>query len=405
MKKFLPLFLLSVCLYSPSSAQSCLADGITFETQADIDNFQSENPGCVTIEGNVLIKGDEISDLSGLSVLTGIDGRLRFYSLTALENMQGLNNLTYVGGDLDIYTWPGKTTSLISLSGLDNIETVGGDLLITGNDKIATLEGLNGLITVEGNINISGNILLANFNGLDSLTEIGADCWIGENPQLENLEGIESLHSIGGYLELYENGSLQSLDGLSGLHTIGSTLKINNNDELESLSGMEGLNSIGSYLEIYGNDVLVSIDSMKYLDPATITSLYIGYNTKLSMCALENICQYIATTNATVDIEENATGCENEASVEDACASNSNVYDIWDSGILFPNPAIEEEPVRIISRNRVSEISIYTITGSYFHAYKEINNFEIVLPGLPSGQYIIKVENKDTHGFYHLIVK
>ena len=50
----------------------CLPEGITFTTQEEIDNFQSNYPGCNEIEGDVEINGDDITNLNGLNVLTSM---------------------------------------------------------------------------------------------------------------------------------------------------------------------------------------------------------------------------------------------------------------------------------------------------------------------------------------------
>ena len=57
-------------------SQPCLPEGITFTTQAQIDSFQINHPGCTEIEGNVEIKGDNITNLSGLNVLRNIGTKL-----------------------------------------------------------------------------------------------------------------------------------------------------------------------------------------------------------------------------------------------------------------------------------------------------------------------------------------
>lgn len=78
MKKiFVILITLHISLFSIHlTAQPCLPDGITFTTQAVIDNFQTNYPGCTEIEGFVIINGNDITNLSGLSVLTSIGGYL-----------------------------------------------------------------------------------------------------------------------------------------------------------------------------------------------------------------------------------------------------------------------------------------------------------------------------------------
>ena len=60
-------------------SQGCLPEGITFTTQAQIDSFQINYPGCTEIEGDVEIYGywEDITNLSSLNVLTSIGRNLR----------------------------------------------------------------------------------------------------------------------------------------------------------------------------------------------------------------------------------------------------------------------------------------------------------------------------------------
>jgi len=67
------LLVLTLCQFTVLS-QSCLPDGITFSTQAEIDDFQTNYPGCTEIEGDVIINGSNITNLNGLSVVTSIGG-------------------------------------------------------------------------------------------------------------------------------------------------------------------------------------------------------------------------------------------------------------------------------------------------------------------------------------------
>ncbi len=76
-----------------TSSQPCLPEGITFTTQAQIDCFQVNYPGCTEIEGNVTISGSDITNLNGLSVVTSIGGDLYIYYNDALTSLTGLNNI------------------------------------------------------------------------------------------------------------------------------------------------------------------------------------------------------------------------------------------------------------------------------------------------------------------------
>ena len=71
-------FLVIALLLIPLTAitQPCLPEGITFTTQAQIDSFQTNHPNCTEIEGDVIIGGDDITNLDGLNVLTAVGGFL-----------------------------------------------------------------------------------------------------------------------------------------------------------------------------------------------------------------------------------------------------------------------------------------------------------------------------------------
>ena len=64
-KKILLISILAFAIFWEVPAQSCLPNGYTFNTQAKIDNFSSTYPDCTQIEGDVLIEGDDISNLNG----------------------------------------------------------------------------------------------------------------------------------------------------------------------------------------------------------------------------------------------------------------------------------------------------------------------------------------------------
>ncbi len=102
MKKFY-VFLFAFFAINVANAQGCLPEGIKFETQAQIDNFKANHPGCTEIEGNVEIHDTgfgDISNLNGLSILNSIGGYLSIYGNTILTSLSGLNNLTFIGGSL-----------------------------------------------------------------------------------------------------------------------------------------------------------------------------------------------------------------------------------------------------------------------------------------------------------------
>jgi S-formylglutathione hydrolase FrmB len=119
---------------------SCLLEGITFTTQEQIDNFQTNYPECTEIEGDVHIDGESISNLSGLNVLTSIGGFLAIIN-TNLPNLEGLENLIFVGGDLRIGIafngWGVPNPILADISALQNLTSIGQNLRMGSNPVLS----------------------------------------------------------------------------------------------------------------------------------------------------------------------------------------------------------------------------------------------------------------------------
>ena len=83
-------------------------------------------------------------DIAALSGCTEITGNLTIDDST-LTSLTGLNNLTSVGGNLEII-W---NNFLTSLTGLDNLTSVGGNLTISVNHHLISLSALTNLTTVS----------------------------------------------------------------------------------------------------------------------------------------------------------------------------------------------------------------------------------------------------------------
>ena len=101
MKKLVILLIALVAINS-AMAQGCLPEGITFTTQEEIDNFQTNYPGCMEIEGDVTIidYGNDISSLNGLNILSAIGGDLTIIWCQSLNTLSGLDNLSSIEGTL-----------------------------------------------------------------------------------------------------------------------------------------------------------------------------------------------------------------------------------------------------------------------------------------------------------------
>ncbi len=353
MRKLTLIIALVAVIYSNVSAQGCLPEGIKFTKQSEIDNFQTNYPGCTEVEGYLQVQGDEITNLNGLSVLTSIGGILHFYTCTALPDMSGLENLTAIGGNLDIYVWPSVTTSMTSLTGLDNLVSVGGALIVQSTDKLTNLTGLGSLTTIGGDIIIAGNEILTDLSGLDNLSSIGGDIDIGGNSAMTSVAGLEHLTTVGGAIVFFENEALISLTGIANIEA-------------------------------------ATIDDF----------IRISYNSSLSDCAVQSICDYIALPGTTVDFYKNAPGCNTLEEVEEACVSLGIERIAFDDQLLIhPNPVSGYATLQFegISSEKLS-ICIFNTTGICLKTQEFITTspgqqqFALNLADLPVGIYFCRIQ-------------
>ena len=342
-------FVICLLLLLPQSiiAQSCLPEGLVLPTQEEIDNFQTNNPGCTVIEGDVWIRGD-IDNLNGLNVLTAIEGYLWINStdlinLTGLENIQsiggylsidnnhsligieGLTSLISIGGYLSIY----HNSKQTSLTGLGNDISLGGSLEIGANDSLTSLIGLNNIISIGGNITIRKNYALTNLVGLENVTAVNGNLSIHGNYSLSSLTGLENLTEISGHLavgvyssileELWGNPSLVSLSGLNNLLSIGGSLSIQGNSKLDNIIGISNLTTMNGDLNIAFNDSLTSLIGLDNITEGLLSNLYIHDNLSLSNCEIQFICDYLAAPQGTINIYNNDSGCGNPPEVASSC--------------------------------------------------------------------------------------
>lgn len=176
--------------------EACLELDINliFSSQEEIDNFPSNCTTCDVINGNVIIEGDDISNLDGLSVIEEIQGNLM------------------IGGNMG-------NPNLLNLSGMDNLSIIGGSFTIENN---ASLTSINGIVADENQSALN----------MSSLEEVGGSLVIINNESLVDLVGLE-LNSINGDLIIEGNESLGSLEGLDGLDSESiMNLYISNNPML-----------------------------------------------------------------------------------------------------------------------------------------------------------------------------
>lgn len=263
--------------------QSCLPNGITFYTQAEVDQFPIDHPGCTAIEGEVVVVGSEVANLDGLLGVKTIGGQLFITSAYGLGSLHGLDSLAGVGGNLWLINsnlsdlgnlqslqtvggeiWLGNNFQMTSLSGLEKLATVGGNLRLTGNEKLASLDSMNHLSSVGGNIEISGNLVLNSLTGLESVANYHGSISIVNNAALTDLHGLENMVQLGGDAIIENNAALASLNGLNNLSSVGGNLSIQSNSALTDLTALLAISGAGQ-LHVVNNPGLADLSGLDNL--------------------------------------------------------------------------------------------------------------------------------------------
>ena len=321
----------------------CPTGNVTLYSQAQVDAFGVNWPNCENLGVNLEISGNSITDLSALSNLVSIEGSLNIEfntsltSLAGLENLNSLQSLNIYGNtdltnliglgslsSVDWSIWIYNNDVLVSLVGLENLSSVGESFKIEANDVLASLTGLGNLGSVGYSLTITDNQALNSLTSLQNLSSVG-DLVIHNNTALTSLIGLGNLSSIGEGVQISNNSGLTSLAGLEGISSLNASFVINNNDGLTSLAGLENLNWLQQYLEIYLNDGLTSLEGLESLISVG-EGLFINGNSNLSVCNALAVCQYLQSYDPTwqsIEIINNASGCDSEEEVILACAEVS----------------------------------------------------------------------------------
>jgi len=441
MKKLILTVVTTLVFITLSYSQSCLPDGITFSTQEQIDNFQINYPDCKEIEGDVLIEGNDISNLIGLNVLTSFGGDLNFNFCDLLTNLTGLDNVTSIGGHLSIRNNVALTSqkgldnvtsigegltiktnvALRSLSGLENVTSIGGSINIYDNDLLKSLTGLEGLISFGGSIDIYNNAALTSLSGLDNVTSIWQSIEIYYNPALISLAGLGNLTSIKSLYIVYNNNltsltdlysvdsirenlvirdniALNNLTGLDNVTSIGGYLKIEDNKALTSLSELSSVTTLGGHLFIRNNVALTSLTGLDNIDAGTIDFLFIHDNISLSTCEVKSVCDYLGIPNEVIEIYDNSTGCNSQEEVEEACTVSVDENTFSTSLIIKPNPFTTTTTIEYqLDQPTEITITIFNHLGKQvelIRQYQQQGKQQVVwnAVGLPAGMYFFTLK-------------
>ena len=284
------ILVLGVLFSTLGFGQQCLPGGITFYSQYEIDDFSINYPGCTEIEGSISI-GTGVDNLQGLSQITSIGGDLGIHFNENLTDLSDLNNLNAIGG-LSV----SENTQLVSFNGLENLSSFSGNVWISGNPMLSDLSAISNLTTnditwmdIELNAslatcdldficnfvsnNSSSINIYDNAPGCNSLSEVATGCGIcllydltlTTQEEVDNFPiNYPNCTELLGSLTI-EASSITNLDSLSQITSIVENLTIQNNDFLTSLSGLNNLTYVGYSFSCNDNVLLTNFTGLENL--------------------------------------------------------------------------------------------------------------------------------------------
>jgi len=292
--------------------------------------------------------------------LTAVQGPFEIRNCPLLENLNGLNNITYAGNDaLDGFILR-DLPLLNDLTALSNLDSVTGEFTIRTCDIITNLNGLDGFTKAKGSVIIRDNILL------------------------------------------------QSLDGLSGLNYIGETLELVGNIQLSNISALSNVNTIIGGVEggvfIMDNTILSDLTGLGNNTTTIGSNLDLVNNGSLTICSVPSICNYLNNppAGAIITINTNLTGCNSEIEILANCDfslidENSHTSPKY---TVYPNPANDYLIIQSITNSEFS-VELYSVNNSPVMHFAKSTQYLLDISSLPSGIHLIKCT--DQYGSFKLI--
>ena len=345
---------------------------------------------------------ENLSDLAnleriGFSLNVHNNDKLSF--LGGFENLYDLNHLMVTNNDSLVSLEPfpnllelegsllfGDNPLLESLSGLDQITHIGGSLELVNNDQLISLEGLGSLKIVDENIVLEGN---ENFESLEPtiLDEIVVErIEILNNQSLNDLIALSNIQGIEQEL-IINNNAITDLDEFNGLEYINGGFSILYNSNLTNLDGLSNVLYISdSPIALVGNTELNDISGIENIEPLTISNIFIEDNPNLSTCHVNSICGYFGAGNFG-SVVSNAPGCNTSDEILDACFTES-IYTLGKGPTLhvFPVPAMERLWIKG-SGNTKGFIRLYSSFGELIYEADFQENDSIDLSMYADGMY------------------
>ncbi len=280
-----------------------------------------------------------------------------------------------------------NTSEFLNL--LSSCDTIGGDLIFQGNFTAPTFPPTS-LSVVLGDFRILKSNQFTLTNTLQSLTHIGGDLQISFCSSIQLLSSFQNVQHIGGDLILQGNSGIQTIKYLNNLQSIGGKIIIEGNDQLMAINGLESLFQMDGAIVIQNNSVLECIYGLKNIAAAGIDNLTIKDCPQLSICQLDNFCDYIVG-NGSATIENNAPGCNLVTEITVGCVpincptsdvEITNAFDDLNYEIIYKNCTSINHDIYVefdafyefdYNHDKGFNAQVENLQGNIFIQYNQVN--------------------------------
>jgi len=430
--------------------------GSLFITNTKLSNIESLE-GLNRIEKSLTLEYcDSLKSLKGLQNIKSIGSNFTLESGINIEDATALNNLEFIGGDFELLFCAG-----IVVDNLINLRSVNKSLRINGC-TIENLDGLEALTYVGEEIEINYNYYLTNIDGIGNVDPNYIDniiiknnhnllncniqniCEYMQTPDneisissngigcasySEVLEACDSLSStclqdgitfmtqeqIDNFIinnptcstilgdVIIEGNEINNLLLLKNIENIKGNLQIENNHKLLSLDGLDYVSNISNNIIIKNNPKLNDIEAVKSVDVTDLDSLIIQNNTSLTKCDIESVCSFISMIPDNTIIENNSLGCNSDTEIINSCSNAISVEKLTNDIIIYPNPANSTIFIRNKENIPIKSIVIFNKYGQTIITIKNTSK-KVDVAYLNNGLYFIKVVTDDSYFIKKLII-
>ena len=374
---------------------------IYVRTQAQVNALNTTLAGKTIIDGDVIIGGSDIIDLTPLDSIVLITGAFEVRSNSKLTDIGEFPVLQFIGGSFWVhnndsltdlgnfpalqsigyyfYVW--NNNKLTDLGNFPALQAIGDYFYVIGNDILTDLGDFPALLTIEGYFNVWNNSILTDLGNFPKLQTIGGNFGVSENNELTDLGDFPVLQSIGEYFEVYENSKLTDLGDFPVLQSIGGDFWVSSNSKLTDLGDFPNLTSIGTDNEV----PVLSLD-----EEIDFVSIVVENNPSLVLCSwLEDFLPGgMHAVSGKIFINNNAVGCNSGGEIMASTHTKEPFF------TLYPNPTKGKLTVEGVTG--YLQIFIHDLVGIEVMTYSLTPSKKAIdVSDLPSGMYVLTLQGEE----------